>query len=100
MVKSGLDEDKISKTEIPRVSQYRLAAHLSLAFLLYAGLIWCALSQFIPRPKVGSITGLQAIPVTLSKVFISSSSSSRSASSLPSSSSSLSVSGDFTSLTT
>ena len=52
MVKSGLDENQISKTEIPRVSQYRLAAHLSLAFLLYAGLIWCALCQFIPRPKV------------------------------------------------
>lgn len=51
MVKSGLDEEKISKTEIPRVSQYRLAAHLSLAFLLYAGLVWCALCQFIPRPK-------------------------------------------------
>jgi len=52
MVKSGLDEEKINKTEIPRVSQYRLAAHLTLAFLLYAGLIWCALCQFIPRPKV------------------------------------------------
>lgn len=52
MVKSGLDEELISKTEIPRVSPYRLAAHLSLAFLLYAGLIWCALSQFIPRPRV------------------------------------------------
>ena len=52
MVKSGLDEEKISKTEIPRVSQYRLAAHLSMAFLLYAGLVWCALCQFIPRPKV------------------------------------------------
>ncbi|XP_073239500.1 heme A synthase COX15-like [Porites lutea] len=51
MVKSGLDEEKISKTEIPRVSQYRLAAHLSMAFLLYAGLVWCALCQFIPRPK-------------------------------------------------
>ena len=52
MVKSGLDEELISKTEIPRVSPYRLAAHLSLAFLLYAGLIWCGLSQFIPRARV------------------------------------------------
>lgn len=51
MVKSGLDEELISKTEIPRVSPYRLAAHLSLAFLLYAGLIWCGLSQFIPRAR-------------------------------------------------
>lgn len=51
MVKSGLDEEKISETEIPRVSQYRLAAHLTMAFLLYSGLFWCALCQFIPRPK-------------------------------------------------
>lgn len=51
MVKSGLDEELISKTEIPRVSQYRLAAHLSLAFLLYSGLVWSGLSQFIPRPR-------------------------------------------------
>lgn len=54
MVKSGLDEELVSKTEIPRVSPYRLAAHLSLAFLLYAGLIWCGLSQFIPRPRVSN----------------------------------------------
>lgn len=37
MVKSGL-------VDKPHVSQYRLTAHLSLAFLLYAGLIWGALS--------------------------------------------------------
>lgn len=56
MVKSGLDEELISKTEIPRVSPYRLAAHLSLAFILYAGLIWCGLSQFIPRARVSYVT--------------------------------------------
>lgn len=55
MVKSGLDEEHISKTEIPRVSQYRLAAHLSLAFLLYSGLVWCGLSQFIPQPRVSVV---------------------------------------------
>ena len=52
MVKSGLDEELVSKTEIPRVSPYRLAAHLITAFILYAGLVWCGLSQIIPRPKV------------------------------------------------
>ena len=59
MVKSGLDEEKISKTEIPRVSQYRLAAHLTLAFLLYSGLVWCALCQFIPRPKVHPLNSVK-----------------------------------------
>ncbi|KAJ7638531.1 cytochrome oxidase assembly [Roridomyces roridus] len=39
MVKSGL-EDSIMETPgaVPRVSQYRLAAHLGLAFALYAGM--------------------------------------------------------------
>ncbi|XP_031567577.1 cytochrome c oxidase assembly protein COX15 homolog [Actinia tenebrosa] len=51
MVKSGLDEDLISKTEIPRVSQYRLASHLSAAFVFYSGLLWCAMCQLMPHPK-------------------------------------------------
>lgn len=39
MVKSGL-EDSLLDTPgaVPRVSQYRLAAHLGLAFFLYAGM--------------------------------------------------------------
>jgi heme a synthase len=36
MVKSGLVDD-------PRVSQYRLTAHLGLAFLIYAAMLWTAL---------------------------------------------------------
>ncbi|MBK8337492.1 MAG: COX15/CtaA family protein [Sterolibacteriaceae bacterium] len=36
MVKSGLVDD-------PRVSQYRLAAHLSLAFLIFMSMMWVAL---------------------------------------------------------
>jgi cytochrome c oxidase assembly protein subunit 15 len=35
MVKSGLDPSKNSNVDVPRVSQYRLAAHLGLAFVLY-----------------------------------------------------------------
>lgn len=39
MVKSGL-EDSLMETPgaVPRVSHYRLASHLALAFLLYAGM--------------------------------------------------------------
>lgn len=48
MVKSGL-EDRFHKPEdVPRVSQYRLAAHLSLAFLLYTGFLWSALDHLLP----------------------------------------------------
>lgn len=38
MVKSGLDEASVKELGgVPRVSQYRLAAHLGMAFLVYAG---------------------------------------------------------------
>ncbi|MBT5944175.1 MAG: heme A synthase [Rhodospirillaceae bacterium] len=43
MVRSGL-------VDVPEVSQYRLAAHLSLAFLIYAALVWTGLSLFFPDP--------------------------------------------------
>jgi heme a synthase len=45
MVKSGL-EDSLLDTPgaVPRVSQYRLAAHLGLAFLLYSGMFSSGIS--------------------------------------------------------
>jgi cytochrome c oxidase assembly protein subunit 15 len=42
MVKSGLVDD-------PRVSQYRLAAHLGLAFILFGLMFWTALGMLQPR---------------------------------------------------
>ena len=42
MVKSGLVDD-------PRVSQFRLTAHLSLAFAIFAAMFWVALSLLDPR---------------------------------------------------
>ncbi|KAJ2676527.1 Cytochrome c oxidase assembly protein cox15 [Coemansia sp. RSA 1285] len=39
MVSSGLEKELAERPDaVPRVSQYRLASHLSLAYLLYAGL--------------------------------------------------------------
>jgi len=43
MVKSGLVDD-------PRVSQYRLTAHLGLAFLIFAAIFWTALGLLAPQP--------------------------------------------------
>ncbi len=37
MVKSGLDHSIIENREVPRVSQYRLAAHLACAFVINMG---------------------------------------------------------------
>ena len=42
MVKSGLRDEIIINREVPRVSQYRLAAHLSMALLLYVGMLAAA----------------------------------------------------------
>ena len=46
MVQSGLVDD-------PRVSQYRLTAHLSIAVAIYAVLLWTALNVLRPAAKVG-----------------------------------------------
>jgi cytochrome c oxidase assembly protein subunit 15 len=42
MVQSGLVDN-------PRVSQYRLAAHLGLALAIYAAMLWIALDLLLPR---------------------------------------------------
>lgn len=46
MVKSGLKDDLFDQGSHPRVSQYRLAAHLGTAFLCYIAMLWNGLSVF------------------------------------------------------
>ena len=43
LVKSGL-------VDVPRVSQYRLTAHLLAAFIIYAYMFWVAMSLLFPSP--------------------------------------------------
>ncbi len=50
MVKSGL-------VDIPRVSHYRLAAHLSLALLIYASMFWLMLRTLWPTRAAGRSLG-------------------------------------------
>lgn len=40
MVKSGLKDDLFAEGSHPRVSQYRLAAHLGTAFVAYMAMLW------------------------------------------------------------
>ncbi len=47
MVASGLVDD-------PRVSQYRLTAHLGLAVLIYAAIFWLALDLYRPRSRAAA----------------------------------------------
>lgn len=44
MVKSGLKDDLLETGSHPRVSQYRLAAHLGTAFIVYLSMLWNGLS--------------------------------------------------------
>lgn len=52
MVKSGLEDRFIEPSDVPRVSQYRLAVHLGLALLLYTGFLYNALDHLIPAEKL------------------------------------------------
>lgn len=54
MVKSGLVSD-------PHVSQYRLAAHLSAALLIYAYILWVAWGLLRPHPRNGWVRGVESL---------------------------------------
>lgn len=47
MVRSGLQEQP-EATDVPRVSQYRLAAHLGMALLMYSSMLYTALGLLAP----------------------------------------------------
>ncbi|CAI5481566.1 unnamed protein product [Closterium sp. Yama58-4] len=49
MVKSGLEEPT-NPHAVPRVSPYRLAAHLTSAFVIFSGIFWTALNILFPTP--------------------------------------------------
>jgi len=54
MVKSGLVKD-------PHVSQYRLAAHLSAAILIYTYILWVAWSLLRPHPRNEWVRGVESL---------------------------------------
>ena len=69
MVKSGLKDEIVDKGEIPRVSAYRLATHLSFAFLLYGLLTNTAINILSPKIDVESIKKATGSPIQLMKKF-------------------------------
>lgn len=54
MVKSGLVDD-------PRVSQYRLTAHLSIAFLIFISMMWVALGLVAERARATTDAALKKL---------------------------------------
>lgn len=65
MVKSGLEMDPEQKQEI-RVSPYRLATHLTLAFTTFTAVLWTALDVLQPASQLRAITA--SLPVEILKV--------------------------------
>lgn len=54
MVKSGLSERTLDPHKVARVSPYRLATHLTLAFTLYSTLVWTAMDLLRPQISLSS----------------------------------------------
>ncbi|KZC14976.1 PREDICTED: cytochrome c oxidase assembly protein COX15 homolog [Dufourea novaeangliae] len=52
MVKSGLEDRFAEPSDVPRVSQYRLAAHLGMAFIIYTGFLYNALDYLLPAKQL------------------------------------------------
>mmetsp|Transcript_10960 Transcript_10960/g.11384 ORF Transcript_10960/g.11384 Transcript_10960/m.11384 type:complete len:462 (+) Transcript_10960:54-1439(+) len=63
MVKSGLEVDPEQKKEI-RVSPYRLATHLGMAFTTYGLLLWTALDAYFPKSHYENV-GKKFAPISL-----------------------------------
>jgi len=69
MVKSGLEE-KPESHDVPRVSQYRLSAHLGSALLLYCASLSTGLTLLLPAHKVQT-QSLAYRPPRINSVYIS-----------------------------
>ena len=63
MVKSGLVDD-------PRVSQYRLTAHLSLALAIYAAMLWAALGLLYREPAAATAPALRRFAWIITAVVV------------------------------
>lgn len=73
MVKSGLKDDLFNPGNPPRVSQYRLTAHLATAFTCYVAMLWNGLAilrshRLLADPKAG-LASLEALRDPRLKIF-------------------------------
>jgi len=70
MVQSGLGEDRRGDRKEIRVSPYRLASHLTVAFATYTGLVWTGLELLYPKTARASAAKLVADKIKGSKGVI------------------------------
>lgn len=59
MVKSGLKDDLFAPGSHPRVSQYRLVAHLGTAFMCYSAMLWNGLSILRAHKLLGNLASAE-----------------------------------------
>ena len=60
------EQEPKTEWDTPRVSPYRLAAHLTSAFVIYSGLLWTTLNMFFPTSAAtmappGAAAGIAAL---------------------------------------
>ena len=65
MVESGLKDDLFAPGSHPRVSQYRLVAHLGTAFMCYSAMLWNGL-EILRERKL--LSNLEAAQTTLARL--------------------------------
>ena len=64
MVKSGLKDDLFAPGSHPRVSQYRLTAHLGAAFIVYTSMLWNGISILRTNKLLSQPTSTAAFQLT------------------------------------
>ncbi|KAI9805950.1 MAG: hypothetical protein M1825_000564 [Sarcosagium campestre] len=69
MVKSGLKDDLFAPGSHPRVSQYRLTAHLGTAFLCYTAMLWNGLSILRENRLVRDVQAREQLAQLRNPVF-------------------------------
>lgn len=69
MVKSGLKAEIVENKEVPRVSAYRLAAHLGSAFVLYGLLTNTAINILSPNQQLKVLNSLNESSLKMIKKF-------------------------------
>lgn len=57
MVRSGLQQT--DSRDVPRVSPYRLAGHLTCAFTIYVTLLWTTLTLAYPQATASTVNAAQ-----------------------------------------
>lgn len=67
MVKSGLKDDLFAPGSHPRVSQYRLTAHLGMAFICYTAMLWNGLSILRTHKLLAAPEKAETILATLGR---------------------------------